>query len=318
MGRTMDEPLSGNDKVSSPRSGFHRRYDWELEYAQSACFAALFLFAILATLVVGLAFMATSRIPPRNSQSYTTLVSLLSAVEFGEIVFLSHVWYLLPRFPSARFLAVAGSISISAIQMAIISTLGGADTPSVFSFLIVQLVIYFASLSMTGWFFHRLLGASLSFGGHDVFQEAIGTKVLLLLSPFLVALGLGPILGSMVLGNAKTVHSAVAIVFSSLAMLGVTSIPLATIYLFIAVVRMKAHGRYVALATVMSIIGLAVLVDWTTAIGMWSRLAGLIAAFIAGVGLGLAPFLWYGFRPVWAKRKRIEESERPVSFDDVV
>jgi hypothetical protein len=318
MGRTMHEPLSGNIEVPSPRSEFQRRYDLEVEFAQSACFTALFLLAILATLVVVLTFLATSRIPPRSSELCTIFVSVLSIVEFGEIVFLSHVWYLLPRFPSARFLAVAGSISISAMQMAILSTLGGAETPRLLAFCIVALVIYFASLWMTGWFFHRLFGASLSFGGQDVFQEAIGTKVLLLLSPFLVALGLLPILGSMVLGDAMTVDSAVRIVFSSLTLIGVTAIPLATVYLLMAVVRMKGYARYVAVTAVMSIIGLAVMIDWTTKYWTWSILIGLVAAYVAGVGLGMAPFVWYGFRPVWAKRKRIEETERSVSFDDVI
>ena len=314
----MHEPLSGNVEVPSPRSEFQRRYDWEVEFAQSACFTALFLLAILATLVVGLTFMATSRVPPRNNQLNTILVSLLSTVEFGEIVFLSQLWFMLPRFSSARFVAVAGGFSISAIQLAVVSTLGGVNTPRVFSYLIVPLVIYFASLWMTGWFFHRLFGASLSFGGHDVFQEAIGTKVLLLLSPFLVALGFVPILGSLILGNALTASSAVTIVFSSLAMLGVTAIPLATVYLFMAVVRMKGYARYIAVTAVMSIIGLAVIMDCTTTYWTWSILTGLVAAYVAGVGLGMAPFVWYGFRPVWAKRKRIEETERSVSFDDVI
>jgi len=314
----MDKPLSGDVEAPSPQSEFRRLYGREVEFAQTACFTALFLLAILATLVVSLTFFATSRIPPRSSELCAIFVSVLSTVEFGEIVFLSHLWFMLPRFSSARFVAVAGGFSISAIQLAIVSTLGGANAPRVFSYLIVLLVIYFASLWMTGWFFHRLFGASLSFGGHDVFQEAIGTKVLLLLSPFLVALGLVPILGSLILGNAMTANSAVMIVFSSLAMLGVTAIPLATVYLFMAVVRMKGYARYLAVTAVMSIIGLAVMIDWTSRFWTWSVLIGLVAAYVAGAGLGLAPFAWYGFRPVWAKRKRVEETERSVSFDDVI
>jgi hypothetical protein len=314
----MNDLRPGDVDVPSTHSECQLRCDREVEFAQTACFTALSLLAILTTLVVGLTFMATSRIPPRNNQLNTILVSLLSIVEFGGIVFLSHLWFMLPRFSSARFVAVAGSFLISAIQMALVSTLGGANTPRVFSYLIVPPVIYFASLWMTGWFFHRLFGASLSFRGHDVFQEAIGTKVLLLLSPFLVVLGLLPILGSIVLGNAMTGNSAAVIVFSSLAMLAVTSIPLATIYLFMMFVRMKGYARYVTVAAVMLIIGLTVHMDWTTMFWTRSFLIGVVAAYVAGVGLGLAPFFWYGFRPVWAKRKRIQETERSVSFDDVI
>jgi hypothetical protein len=314
----MNEPPSTLVETPPSQSRFPRNGDREEESAQNACFVALFLQMALAIMVVLLTFMSSSRFTLTNNALHEFLVSLLTTVEFGGFVFLSHGWFTLPHSSSTRIATLVGSLLISVIHLAIVSTLGGINTPRVFSYLMVALAFYFASLWMTGWFFHRLFGASLSFDGQDVFQEAIGTKVLLLLSPFLVALGLAPIIGSMVLGNAMTVNSAVAIVFLSLAMLGVTAIPLATLYLFMVVVRMKGYARYIAAAAVMSIIGLAIIIDWTTTSWTLSILTGFVAAYVAGVGLEMAPFVWHGFWPVWAKRKCIEETERPVSFDDVI
>lgn len=313
----MDEPISLVVEAPPPQREFQQHNDREVEFAQSACFVALLILSILATFVVGLTLMVTSRNPLPN-ELHALLLSVLTTVEFGEIVFLSHGWFTLSRFTSTRFVAPVGSISIAAFQLAIVSTLGGANTPSVFSFFMVALVFYFASLWMTGWFFHRLFGASLSLGSQDVFQEPIGTKVLLMLSPLLVALGFVPIAGSMILGNSMTVNSAVVIVSSSLAMLGATAIPLATIYLLMVLVRLKGYTCLAALVAVMGIIGTAVAIDWTTEFWTLSIMTGIVVAYIAGVGLGLAPFVWYGFWPVWAKRKRIAETERSVSFDDVI
>lgn len=313
----MDEPLSPDVEAPPLQRDFQQLNDREAEFAQTACFVALLILSILATLVLGLTLTVTSRnLLPNELHAF--LLSILSTLEFGEIVFLSHGWFMLSRFTSTRFVAPVGSISIAAIQLATVSTLGGANSPSVFTFCMVALVFYFASLWMAGWFFHRLFGASLSFGSQDVFQEAIGTKVLLMLPPFLVALGFVPIIGSMILGNAITVNSAVVIVSSSLAMLGATTIPLATIYLLIVLVRLKGYVRYIAVVAVMTIIGIAVAIDWTTKFWTLSIMTGFVAAYVIGVGLGLAPFVWYGFWPVWAKRKRIAETERSVSFDDVV
>lgn len=313
----MDEQLSTDIEAHSPQCEFQGLNDREVECAQSACFVSLLVLSILATLVVGLTLMVTSRNPLPN-ELHAFLLSGLTAVEFGALVFLSHGRFILSHFTSTRFVAPVGSISIAAIQLAIVSTLGGTNTPSVFSFFMVALVFYFASLWMTGWFFHRLFGASLSFGSQDVFQEAIGTKVLLLLPPFLVALGFVPILGSMILGNTMAVNSAVVIVSSSLALLGATVIPLATIYLLMVLVRLKGYVRYIAVVAVMAIIGVAVAIDWATKFWTLSIMTGFVAAYIAGVGLGLAPFVWRGFWPVWAKRKRIAETEGSVSFDDVI
>jgi hypothetical protein len=317
----MDEPFSAIVEIPLPDPPFHFSLERQEKLAQSACIVALGLQTILAISIVGFMYFAlitNSRDGTMSGDIFGLLISLLISAECGGFVFLSHGWFLLPRNSSTRFVAPLGVFSITAAQLSIALPIAGEVASNVLSYALAVLVFYFVSLWMTGWFFHRLFGASLSFGGQVVYQEAIGTKVLLLLAPFFVLLGLIPIIGSMILGN--TTNSAAAIVSVSLTMLGITVFPLAIVYLLVGLVKLK--GNFVRFITggavTASIVAMAITVD--SQVNQWilSPWTGMLAAFIAGVGLALTPFVWNRFWPVWAKRKQVVETKYSVSFDDVV
>ncbi len=99
------------------------------------------------------------------------LVGACILAEFGIVIFLCHCPFLFPPTSPGKKMIAFGSLLVASVQL----------VPASEGYAIGPLFAYVVAISITGWFMHRFFGASLSMFGEDVFQDALSTKVLLLL-----------------------------------------------------------------------------------------------------------------------------------------
>ena len=150
--------------------------------------------------------------------------------EFGMVIFLCHCVFLFPHSSPGKNMIAFGSLLVASVQLVVASE----------GYAIGPLFAYVVAISITGWFMHRVFGASLSMFGEDVFQEAISTKVLLLLAPLLLVMGLVPTLAFMIMSGRRTQPEfASMIVFASLTLLGLSIVPILTVYAGFCFLRLR-------------------------------------------------------------------------------
>ncbi len=231
--------------------------------------------------------------------------------EFGMVIFLCHCVFLFPHSSPGKNMIAFGSLLVAGLQLLVVS----------YGYAIGPLLAYVVAISITGWFMHRVFGASLAMRGEDVYQDALSTKVLLSLAPLLLVMGLVPTLVFMILfgGGRMQPEFASSVITFSLVMLGLSITPILSIYACICFLRLRNNVKMVA-ATIVSAIVLAIVVfDWFTHSPQLNSLwvIAFISAYILGLALAYVPFYWYGFRPVWAKRKPSKRIEASMSFDDI-
>jgi hypothetical protein len=231
--------------------------------------------------------------------------------EFGMVTFLCHCVFLFPHSSPGKNMIAFGGLLVAALQLVVVS----------YGYAIGPLFAYVVAISITGWFMHRVFGASLSMRGEDVYQDALSTKVLLMLAPLLLVMGLVPTLVVMIIfggGRMQPVFASSVITYS-LVMLGLSITPILSIYAGFCFLRLRNGGKLVV-ATIVSAIALAIVVfEWITyspqLYSLW--VIAFISAYFLGLALAYLPFHWYGFRPVWAKRNASKRVEAPISFDDM-
>lgn len=231
--------------------------------------------------------------------------------EFGIVVFLCHCIFLFPRSSPGKNIVAFGSLLIASVQL----------VPASDGYAIGPLFAYVIAISITGWFMHRVFGASLAMRGEDVYQDALSTKVLLLLAPLLLVMGLVPTLVVMIIfgGGRMQPEFATSVITFSLVMLGLSITPILSIYACICFLRLRNNGKMVAATIVSAIVFAIVVFDWFTHSPHLNSLwvIAFISAYILGLALAYVPFYWYGFRPVWAKRTPSKRIEASISFDDI-
>ena len=131
-----------------------------------------------------------------------------------------------------------GSVVIAGVQLSSITAGYGLG----------PLFVYVVGVFVTGWVMHRVFGASLSMLGADIFQDALNTKVLLLLAPLMLMLGIVPIMTfSAMAGGQIPPDFAAMIIYSSSAMIGISVIPILAIYLGFFVLRLRSELLLAAL-----------------------------------------------------------------------
>jgi hypothetical protein len=226
-------------------------------------------------------------------------------------VFLYHCFFLFPKNSPGRFFPTLISPFIVLVQTVPLSN-GLALGP------LIAICVGFA---IAGWLLHRFCGASLSMHGEAVFQEAVSTKVLLLLAPLLLLMGLAPTLAFMSFDGAQRTGAwfAETIVYSAVGLLGLTVVPLLSIYAFFWMVRMS-HWGHATTAVVLIVLTAAFVVgEWAFGNSTYYCLgcAAFIATYFVGLLIAYAPFYAVGFRPVWAKRAQSTEAVQAISFDDI-
>ena len=232
--------------------------------------------------------------------------------EFGLGLFLCHCIFLFPRNSPSRIVGGIGSVVLAGVQLASVTSGYGLG----------PLFVFVVGISITGWVMHRVFGASLSMHGEDVFQDALNTKVLLLLAPLLLILGIVPIVTFAAMDGGPTPPNfdfAATVIYASIAMLGVSVVPILTIYLGFLLLRLSRGGTFVATVLLIILAMTPMIWEWIqfsrAANSIWSTIPFL--SYFLGLGLAYVPFHLRGFRPVWAKRKLKLSVETSVSFDDV-
>lgn len=203
-----------------------------------------------------------------------------------------------------------GSLLIASVQL----------VPASDGYAIGPLFAYVVAITITGWFMHRLFGASLSMRGEDVYQDALSTKVLLLLAPLLLVMGIVPTLAFMILsGSRSQPEFASTVVFMALSFLGLSIVPILSIYTFFFFLRLRKNDKWVVALIVSATLLATIVFEWLLYnprfYGVW--FTAFLSSYILGLVLAYLPFYWYGFRPVWAKRKPSKRVEESISFDDI-
>lgn len=284
----------------------------EYQFDNAVVQASLISLLIQFFLAVAIAMILSSiRFASGTGNSITPYLALGGMwAEFGLGLFLCHCVYLFPRESPSRIMGAIGVVVIAGIQLAPVTAGYGLG----------PLFVYAVGISITGWFMHRVFGASLSMREAVVYQDALNTKVLLLLAPLLLMLGIVPIVTFGAMGGGRmTADFASMVVYAALIMLGVSIVPILTIYLGFFVLRLRGG---LSLAAVVLLVLLAVapmILEWI----QFSRLSNSlwvtvsVLSYFAGLGIAYLPFHLRGFRPVWARRKHRPEVESSVSFDDV-
>ena len=203
-----------------------------------------------------------------------------------------------------------GSLLVASVQL----------VPASEGYAIGPLFAYVVAISITGWFMHRVFGASLSMFGEDVFQDALSTKVLLLLAPLLLVMGLVPTLALMIMSGRRTQPEfASTIVFAALTLFGLSIVPILSVYAGLGFLRLRNTGKLVASILVLATVFATFVFEWIVTNPRFYSLwfTAFASAYVLGLGVAYLPFYWFGFRPVWAKRKATKRVEAPISFDDV-
>ncbi len=264
-----------------------------------------FLAVAIAVLLVSIRFASG----PGNSLAQCLSLGGIWA-EFGLGLFLCHCVYLFPRESPSRIVGAIGSVVIAGIQLAPVTEGYGLG----------PLFVYVVGISITGWLMHRIFGASLSMREAVVYQDALNTKVLLLLAPLLLILGIVPIVTfAAMAGGQMPPDFASMIVYAALTMLGVSIVPILSIYLGFFVLRLSGGLSFAAVVLLVLLTAAPMILEWiqfsTLSNSLWATVSGL--SYFVGLGLGYLPFHLRGFRPVWAKRKHKSNVESSVSFDDI-
>jgi hypothetical protein len=156
--------------------------------------------------------------------------------------------------------------------------------------------------------------------GADVFQDALNTKVLLLLAPVLLMLGIVPVLTfSAMAGGQIPPDFAATVIYAALIMLGVSVVPILTIYLGFFLLSLRAVWQLAAIAILIMLVATPMILEWISfsrvSNSVWTTVT--VVSYFIGLGLAYLPFHLRGFRPVWAKRKHNSDVESSVSFDEV-
>ncbi len=233
--------------------------------------------------------------------------------EFGMVLFLCHCVFLFPQSAPGKNIVAFGSLVVAGLQLVVVSD----------GYAIGPLFAYVVAICITGWFMHRVFGASLSMRGEEVFQDALSTKVLLLIAPLLLVMGLVPTLAIMILSgvsNSRTQPDfASTIVFAALTLLGLSIVPILTVYAGFCFLRFRNGGKAVAGILVLATALATIVFEWIMFnpgfYSLW--FTAFASAYVLGLGVAYLPFHWFGFRPVWAKRKATKRVEASVSFDDI-
>ena len=156
----------------------------EYQHDGAACrasVAALVIQICLAVVIAGISTTMSGKVTAQSQVIWFVLVGCTFA-ETGICVFLCHCFFLFPRESTGRSIATFGSVLVAGVQLVLPSN----------GYAIGPLLAYVVGFFLTGWFLHRLFGASLSMHGEIVFQNALNTKVLLMLAPLLLVMGLVP------------------------------------------------------------------------------------------------------------------------------
>lgn len=282
----------------------------EYRYDNAVVQASLIGLLIQFFLAVAIAMLLSSmRFASGNLLAQCLILGGIWA-EFGLGLFLCHCFYLFPRESPSRVVGAIGGVVIAGVQLA----------PITAGFGLGPLFVFVVGISITGWFMHRVFGASLSMRRADVYQDALNTKVLLLLAPLLLILGIVPIVTFAAMGGRQmTADFASMVIYAALVMLGVSVGPILTIYLGFFVLRLRGGLSLAAILLLVLLAATPMILEWIqfsrVSNSLWVTVSGL--SYFFGLGLGYLPFYLRGFRPVWAKRKHRPDVESSVSFDDV-
>ena len=284
----------------------------EYKYDSAVVQASLIGLLIQVILAVVIAvLLASIRFSSGNGNSLAQWLALGGMwAEFGLGLFLCHCIYLFPRESPSRIVGAIGSVVIAGIQLAPVTEGYGLG----------PLFIFVVGISITGWLMHRAFGASLSMRRAIVYQDALNTKVLLLLAPLLLILGIVPIVtfAAMGAGQMQTDFASM-VVYAAIIMLGVSIVPISTIYLGFIVLRLRGGLSLAAIVFLVFLAATPMIVEWIqfTSVNnsVWFTIT--VLSYFAGLGLAYLPFHLRGFRPVWAKRKHKPNVESSVSFDDI-
>lgn len=302
----LKNPSSDRERTEPQHGPGEYQYDNAVVQASLICLLIQFLLAVAIAVI-----LSSIRFASGTGNSITPYLALGGMwAEFGLGLFLCHCVYLFPRESPSRIMGAIGVVVIAGIQLAPVTAGYGLG----------PLFVYVVGISITGWLMHRVFGASLSMREAVVYQDALNTKVLLLLAPLLLILGIVPIVTFAAMGGGRmTADFASMVVYAALIMLGVSIVPILTIYLGFFVLRLRG-GLSIAAVVLLVLLAVApMILEWI----QFSRLSNSlwvtvsVLSYFAGLGIAYLPFHLRGFRPVWAKRKHRPDIESSVSFDDV-
>lgn len=299
-------PTISDDPTICALGSESKEYNYDNSVVQ-ASLIVLFIQFVLAVVIAVL--FGAIRFSTGDSVIACSVVGCV-CVEFGLGLFLCHCIFLFPRESPSRFLGAAGSVVIASVQLA----------PASEGYALGPLFIFVVGISITGWILHRFVGASLSMNGADVFQNALGTKVLLLIAPLLLLLGIVPIITfTAMTGEQLPRDFAPLIVYASLGMLGTSVIPILTIYFGFFLLRLRAGWSFAVIVLLFISAVSPMILEWLAfsrvSNSVWTTVS--VLCYIFGLGIAYLPFHLRGFRPVWAKRKHKPSVESSVSFDDI-
>ncbi len=280
------------------------------KYDEAVIAAGAIAVLIQACLAVVIACLFATIQAGNFGQGIRFLIGASILTEFGIAILLCHCIFLFPKSSPGKNIIAFGSLLIASVQL----------VPASNGYAIGPLFAYVVAISITGWFMHRVFGASLSMGGEDVYHDALSTKVLLLLAPLLLVMGLVPTLAYMIMsGSRSQPEFASTVVYAGLSLLGLSITPILSIYACICFLRLRNGGKLIAAMFASAIVATIVVFEWITnsrqLYSLW--VIGFLSAYILGLALAYLPFNWYGFRPVWAKRTPSKRVEASISFDDI-
>ncbi len=315
---------------SSPFGGSKLLADHDLAAIRASCIA-LAIQTCLAIMYIGafVVFLMSGGVLP-SSRLIEMIGGGCMIAEFGIFIFLTHCFFLFPRLITASVIAPLGSLLIVVVQIVIaiifIASSPPPSRPLAPNSLGITLGMVFAfviGLLISGWFLYRLLGTSLTMGGEDVYQSAINTKILLSIAPLFLVMGLVPTVFMRTFAEGQVVtHFASTVVIFAFQILLSTVVPLLAMFACFVLLRLK--GRWAWFTATSISVGLVVpcvllleIVDLQSRLGVSIVFISGIIVYFAGLAAAVAPFYWFGFRPVWAKRKQVVEAEPSASFDHV-
>jgi hypothetical protein len=230
-------------------------------------------------------------------------------VELGTSLFLFQCIYLLPASSPGRAIAFFGSIAIFTVQI-VIATNG---------FGLVLLLGFLVGFLATGWLSHRMLGASLSMHGEAVYQAPFSVKVLLLIAPLFIAMGLIPTVQWMSIDKNPEQHFAFYLILSALSVFCLSLVPILSTDAMFLVLRLRAPYQVAIVALLLACLSAPVIYEWISGDPNMQSVSVFLtfASYPSGFVLAYLPFHLQGFRPVYAKRRTSITQEDSVSFDDV-
>jgi hypothetical protein len=303
----LAKPSSNLEHAEPERQPTEYKYDNAVIQASLVGLLIQFLLAVaIAVLLASIRFTSGT-----GSSLAQCLVLGGIWAEFGLGLFLCHCVYLFPRESPSRFMGAIGSVAIAGIQLAPITAGYGLG----------PLFVYVVGICVAGWFMHRVFGASLSMGRAIVYQDALNTKVLLLLAPLLLILGFVPLVTFVAMGGGQMPPNfASLIVYAAIIMLGVSIFPIITIYLGFFLLRLPGGLSLATFVFLALLAATPMILEWIqfSRVSNSAVVPAAVLSYMVGLGLGYLPFHLHGFRPVWAKRKHNSNVESPVSFDDVL